>query len=151
MGEGWRDFEFFSLSFLVWMFLAIAWICFRVNWRAWIFFFIQFSLWQIFFLYFTRPHPLGILIVSRVLATKTNQKQDLFSFYMPWRYHICIDKCQYSYGGGLPEIWTKPPPKNFRWKVRTRISLPQTSRDIQRNSLTLLFTFHHSGFNILCR
>ena len=33
----------------------------------------------------------------------SNRKQDLFPFYMPWRHHICIDKCHYSYRDDLPE------------------------------------------------
>ena len=32
-----------------------------------------------------------------------NQKCGLFPFDMPWRYHICIAKCLYSYRDYLPE------------------------------------------------
>ena len=36
-------------------------------------------------------------------ATDSNCKQLLFPFYMPWRHHIYIDKCHYSYRDDLPE------------------------------------------------
>ena len=52
---------------------------------------------------FSLPHNKVQLKLRRFWATDRNQKQDLFPFYMPWRHHICIDKCHYSYRDDLPE------------------------------------------------
>ena len=65
--------------------------------------------------------------------TDSNQKQDLFPFYMPWRHHICIDKCHYSYRDDLPENL----PKNhcprmqkvhFRWPLKCLILTRNVTR-----------------------
>ena len=41
--------------------------------------------------------------LRRFWVTGSNRNQDLFPFYMPWRHHIWIDKCHYSYRDDLPE------------------------------------------------
>ena len=42
-------------------------------------------------------------VQRRFWATDSNRKQGLFAFYKPWRHHICIDECHYSYRDDLPE------------------------------------------------
>ena len=98
------------------------------------------------------------LKLRRFWATDSNRKQDFFPFYMPWRHHICIDKCHYSYRDDLPENL----PKNhcprmqkvhFRWPLKRLI----LTRNVTRYSnelikyiiVALLFTFEHGGFNVL--
>ena len=90
----------------------------------------------------------------------SNRKQDLFPFYMPWRHHICIDKCHYSYRDDLPENL----PKNhcprmqkvhFRWPLKrlilTRNITRYSNEPIKYIIVALLFTFEHGGFNVLYR
>ena len=90
----------------------------------------------------------------------SNRKQDLFPFYMPWRHHICIDKCHYSYRDDLPENL----PKNhcprmqkvhFRWPLKrlilTRNVTRYSNEPIKYIIVALLFTFEHGGFNVLYR
>ena len=80
----------------------------------------------------------------------SNRKQDLFPFYMPWRHHICIDKCHYSYRDDLPENL----PKNhcprmqkvhFRWPLKrlilTRNVTRYSNEPIKYIIVALLFTF----------
>ena len=43
------------------------------------------------------------LKLRRFWVTGSKRNQDLFPFYMPWRHHIWIDKCHYSYRDDLPE------------------------------------------------
>ena len=71
--------------------------------------------------------------LRRFWATDSNRKQDLFPFYMPWRHHICIDKCHYSYRDDLPENL----PKNhcprmqkvhFRWPLKRLILTRNATR-----------------------
>ena len=100
------------------------------------------------------------LNLRRFWATDSNRKQDLFPFYMPWRHHICIIKCHYSYRDDLPENLPKNYcPKmqkvHFRWPLRRLI----LTRNVTRYSnelikyiiVALLFTFEHGGFNVLYR
>ena len=90
----------------------------------------------------------------------SNRKQDLFPFYMPWRHHICIDKCHYSYRDDLPENL----PKNhcpgmqkvhLLWPLKrlvlTRNFTRFSNEPIKYISMALLFTFEHGGFNVLYR
>ena len=90
----------------------------------------------------------------------SNRKQDLFPFYMPWRHHICIDKCHYSYRDDLP----KNLPRNhcprmqkvhFRWPLKrlilTRNITRYSNEPIKYIIVALLFTFEHGGFNVLYR
>ena len=94
------------------------------------------------------------------LVTDSNRKQDLFPFYMPWRHHICIDKCHYSYRDDLPENL----PKNhcprmqkvhFQWPLKrlilTRNVTRYSNEPIKYIIVALLFTFEHGGFNVLYR
>ena len=98
------------------------------------------------------------LKLRRFWATDSNRKQDLFPFYMPWRHHICIDKCHYSYRDDLPENL----PKNhcprmqkvhFRWPLKrlilTRNVTRYSNEPIKYIIVALLFTFEHGGFNVL--
>ena len=42
-------------------------------------------------------------VQRRFWATDSNRKQGLFPHCRPWRHHICIDECHYSYRDDLPE------------------------------------------------
>ena len=90
----------------------------------------------------------------------SSRKQDLFPFYMPWRHHVCIDKCHYSYRDDLPENL----PKNhcpgmqkghLRWPLKrlvlTRNFTRFSNEPIKYIIMALLFTFEHGGFNVLYR
>ena len=104
---------------------------------------------------FSLPH-----IKFNLSSGASNRKQDLFPFYMPWRHHICIDKCHYSYRDDLPENL----PKNhcprmqkvhFRWPLKrlilTRNVTRYSNEPIKYIIVALLFTFEHGGFNVLYR
>ena len=90
----------------------------------------------------------------------SNRKQDLFPFYMPWRHHICIVKCHYSYRDDLPENL----PQNhcprmqkvlFLWPLKrlilTRNVTRYSNEPIKYIIVALLFTFENGGFNVLYR
>ena len=93
-------------------------------------------------------------------AMDSNRKQDLFSFYMPLRHHICIDKCHYCYRDDLPENLHKNHcPRmqkvHFRWPLKrfivTRNVTRYSNEPIKYIIVALSFTFERGGFNVLYR
>ena len=76
----------------------------------------------------------------------SNRKQDLFPFYMPWRHHICIDKCHYSYRDDLPENL----PKNVKSPLPVAVEMPYLN---QKRHVIFKRTdkIHHCGFAVYFR
>ena len=114
-----------------------------------------------------RCHVLSLIVkLKGFWVTDSNRKQDLFPFYMPWRHHICIDKCPYSYKDDLPENL----PKNncptmqkvhFHWPLKHLILTRNVSRysnetikyivdsalQSKRSMLTILFSLDFRFLN----
>ena len=84
--------------------------------------------------------------LRRFWATDSNWKQHLYPFYMPWRHHIYIDKCHYSYRDDLPE--NLPTLKRL---ILTRNVTRYSNEPMKYIILALLFTFEHGGFNVFYR
>ena len=77
--------------------------------------------------FLSRGHPTGIcellwwlrcakvsLRIDVFRSTHGNRKLSFFSFYMPWRYQICMAKSHYSYRDDLPKISSRVQKFHFR-------------------------------------